>query len=525
MYIVLTNSIIRVILGVNICFVLSIIVISGRIREATEDMGMLKSISLKNYKCFRGKTDIEITPLTVLCGVNSSGKSSILKSLLMLKQSHENIDSTNYMTFNGNYIDNGSFYDIISLNSNKNCFVIENNFIIENDNNSNVNFTKDDTLYRDLYRLYHNRNITKFLISYKISIIPYEGFLNSNKIGRVRIIIEAYIGNKLLIDSRLELLKINKSQKYMISARNIPDVSGMLGTIFLPYCTCYFNGMTLNNIYKEKITDFQKGFIPSLITVYKLVSSQYLQINYLAPLRENPKRNYVISKDASSVGISGENAPLLLRKLYHKKWNGVIAPEIESFNEKVLLKKEFTEFNILLQSWMNYLELGNLKIDNSQKDIIKIMINNHNLADVGFGISQSLPILIEGLSMGKKQTLILEQPEIHLHPKMQMKIADFLLSLSMQDKQVILETHSDHIVNRLVRRAMESELFHKKIQIYFLDKDKDGFSYLQDIKIDKIDGAICENANFFYQFASETEKIIDVGYKNLEKKRETQDNV
>ena len=66
-------------------------------------MGMLKSITLENYKCFKEETTIDIAPLTVLCGVNSSGKSSILKSLLMLKQSYENVDATNQMTFNGKY--------------------------------------------------------------------------------------------------------------------------------------------------------------------------------------------------------------------------------------------------------------------------------------------------------------------------------------------------------------------------------------------------------------------------------------
>lgn len=124
--------------------------------------------------------------------------------------------------------------------------------------------------------------------------------------------------------------------------------------------------------------------------------------------------------------------------------------------------------------------------------------------------------------MRTKQTLLLEQPEIHLHPKMQMRMADFLLSLAMQDKQVIVETHSDHIINRLVRRALESNKFYDKIQIYFIDKNDEGFSFKENITIDPVDGALCENENFFYQFASETEKIIDAGYKNLEKKRKMQ---
>ena len=92
---------------------------------------MLKSISLENYKCFKEKTDIEIAPLTVLCGVNSSGKSSILKSLLMLKQSYENESTSHSLLLSGEYVDNGSFDDII-YHTNKNNIKKDDSFKITN---------------------------------------------------------------------------------------------------------------------------------------------------------------------------------------------------------------------------------------------------------------------------------------------------------------------------------------------------------------------------------------------------------
>ena len=88
-------------------------VINGKIREVMEDMGMLKSISLENYKCFKKKTDIDIAPLTVLCGVNSSGKSSILKSLLMLKQTAESNVKNFSIALSGDLVDNGCFDNVI----------------------------------------------------------------------------------------------------------------------------------------------------------------------------------------------------------------------------------------------------------------------------------------------------------------------------------------------------------------------------------------------------------------------------
>lgn len=480
-------------------------------------MGMLKSISLENYKCFKEKTDIEIAPLTVLCGVNSSGKSSILKSLLMLKQSYENTDATNQMTFNGNYVDNGSFFEIISENPSKKTFTLSNKFIIEKLDSSSG--TKEYTLYRDLYRLFYNSNITKFIINNTIDVMASDGFVNPNKINKFRIDIDMYTDDRIIMVSSVTLLKYPSKNKYTIVCRNIPDVSGKIDSFSLSSCTCYFSGMTLNSIYKSNIDNKKKVFIPSIITLFKLVSSQYSLINYIAPLRENPKRTYVLDRDIASVGISGENTALLLKKVYDNNTIGIFAPPSEDYEDTVFDEVSKSKFNVLLQSWMSYLGLGIIELDNHQQDIIKINVNKHNISDVGFGVSQSLPILVEGLSIRNKQTLLLEQPEIHLHPKMQMRIADFLLSLAMQDKQIIVETHSDHIINRLVRRALESDKFHDKIQIYFIDKNEDGYSFKEDITIDPVDGAICENENFFYQFASETEKIIDAGYRNLQKKK------
>ena len=79
---------------------------------------MLKSISLENYKCFQ-HAKLDISPLTILCGINSSGKSSIINSLLMLKQSYENNIMGNNMSLNGEYIKCGAFEDISTDRNNE----------------------------------------------------------------------------------------------------------------------------------------------------------------------------------------------------------------------------------------------------------------------------------------------------------------------------------------------------------------------------------------------------------------------
>ena len=92
---------------------------------------MITSISLEKYKSFKNSTTIDLKPLTILCGVNSSGKSSVLKSLLMMKQTVEKESPYNQLAFMGNYVDNGYFEDIINNNcEDDSFFTIENEFVV-----------------------------------------------------------------------------------------------------------------------------------------------------------------------------------------------------------------------------------------------------------------------------------------------------------------------------------------------------------------------------------------------------------
>lgn len=94
------------------------------------------------------------------------------------------------------------------------------------------------------------------------------------------------------------------------------------------------------------------------------------------------------------------------------------------------------------------------------------------LPDVGFGVSQVLPIIVECLRAKPGETIILEQPEIHLHPKVQVTLADFLIARAADGVRVIIETHSDHLIKRLGRRIAEDSVpeIDEMISIYFIDE-------------------------------------------------------
>lgn len=146
-----------------------------------------------------------------------------------------------------------------------------------------------------------------------------------------------------------------------------------------------------------------------------------------------------------------------------------------------------------VKKWLNRMELGNLK---------------------SAGARYVFPILIAGTQLQSEQTLIVENPEIFLHPKNQMELADFFFSLVSKNRQVIIETHSDHIINRVLRRVLEceTESLLNATTIYFLEQ-----SSIKEIEMDRVQGISKCPEDFFRQFALETNQIFNAGINNIGK--------
>ena len=113
------------------------------------------------------------------------------------------------------------------------------------------------------------------------------------------------------------------------------------------------------------------------------------------------------------------------------------------------------------------------------------------LTDVGFGVSQVLPVLVLLAYAQAGDTLILEQPEIHLHPAVQSGLADIILETALtRNIQVIVESHSEHLLSRLQRRIAESHFGHhvnvepSDVAVYFCKQTEGGGSSIDQLEID-----------------------------------------
>ena len=117
-----------------------------------------------------------------------------------------------------------------------------------------------------------------------------------------------------------------------------------------------------------------------------------------------------------------------------------------------------------------------LKIKNSNSAV--------SLADVGFGYSQVLPVILLGLLNNNDNLLLIEQPEIHLHPSSASKLADLFLAFIKDKKKFIIETHSQELINKLRLRVIQDPSLKELINIVFIDQDENG-TQIKQFEIDE----------------------------------------
>lgn len=155
-----------------------------------------------------------------------------------------------------------------------------------------------------------------------------------------------------------------------------------------------------------------------------------------------------------------------------------------------------------LNKWFNILGLnGKVTAERSSRsnaELFSIYISSPgsghkiNIADSGFGFSQILPMLVAGVTSPQDSFIILEQPEIHLNPKIQTSLADVFVNMTKTGTNLIVETHSEHILLRLRTLIAKQEIKPSEVGLYFVER-QGGVSFIREIPIEG-DGQILVDA-------------------------------
>lgn len=257
--------------------------------------------------------------------------------------------------------------------------------------------------------------------------------------------------------------------------------------------------------------------IPSFMMEATEYASAYFVsgLRYLGPLRDEPRPIYPLEAlvTPTEVGYRGEHTAAVL-ELHRDRWVSYLPSEF--INDVANRKERHVSLHDAVVDWLNYVGVASeVQTSDGGKFGHSIQVKTpgvnqfHDLTNVGVGVSQVLPIIVMALLAQAPALLIFEQPELHLHPKVQARLADFFLSVALTGKQCVLETHSEYLIERFRLRIAEAEgdSLTKVMNLYFTEREA-GDTLCRKVEISKY-GAIADwPKDFFDQSQIETEKIL-----------------
>ena len=451
---------------------------------------MLFELGLRNFKSFGDELQTaHLSKLNLIYGPNSGGKSSLIQALLLLKQSRDNRFETYYPTRepSGKLRPRGEFVDLGSFAA----------LLHKHDLERELEITLS---YRG-YGLTDKGVSTGGPIQASMTFSPNQIPTLTDIVGMTY---QIFHNGKRLLDgwwrsgTTSDGSAVNKGLS-MLDIEIPTDLVAISHLCFLPYP--YVQGfvpemgvnwaeMSSRGEVVELVQMLEQKSDPELLQSLKLINSHssydmlFDSITYLGPLRSYPQRVYTVSRRARlSTGVRGEFMPDFLY---------TTPSTVDKVNQW------FERFEIPHKLSVNTFGDPELAGDYLALALVDKNTNTRmTLADVGFGMNQILPVIVEGLSAPLtgaafffhpyNSILCVEQPEIHLHPRLQAEIADFMIETSSGEwgKQWIVETHSELLIRRIQRRIGQGILDPSDVSVIYVDPQKDEGSKIEILRLDE----------------------------------------
>lgn len=226
---------------------------------------------------------------------------------------------------------------------------------------------------------------------------------------------------------------------------------------------------------------------------------------YLNAERMAPHYVYKNTENADFCDCHGTNTGNVIQK--HDKDNCSI--------KRAYSNSDKNKWSIELDKWIDYIfpDVA-VRVVSSGDDFYQVKVLGNAATNAGFGITYALPILVSGLTVPEGGILIVENPEAHLHAKAQSNMGYFLARMAAAGVRVIIETHSEHIVNGIRRMIVEgkTEMSHEDMTIYFfqdINEKKD----IKEITMDEIGNLSEFPVGFFDQVSQDMSELMELNRK------------
>jgi predicted ATPase len=369
---------------------------------------LIKSLSLKDFKCFE-QVDIDFGKITLLTGANSSGKSSLIYALLGIMQSKY---FPQYFALNGELINMGGFDEVLRKKARRREFEIN--------------------LFLGIYEDYF---LTKWVQN------------STNEQPQLKEMSHSYYTLKNIIDN----------EGTMEETWDIDDFNFLDGLVKKGYNIIRQDERKII-VENDELANVDKVIEDYETDIYfREIKEDNFSFNYMGSFRLPPERTYYRKTKAGKIGVNGEG---YIDQII--EWEESDKKKYDELIEAV------TEMGLFKTIQANKMKGGRFELN--------VQVNENSelasLTDVGFGISQFLPIIVADLQMNEASCLAISQPEIHLHPKIQATLGDyFCKQVNHTDKQYIVETHSEYLINRMRLLIVKGELKPEDVKLYYMEND------------------------------------------------------
>ena len=445
---------------------------------------MLKRLRLENFKAWE-QADLSFGKVTGFFGANSAGKTSILDLLLLLKQTRNATDRGIVLEFGGptEMVNLGTFADVVHHHEEDRSirwllsWTLPKTLTIKDPLDPSATLFEGNDLQTQCEVSFQNTHLRVPELAYRFDGSDF--FLDAEQ------------GTK----DKFQLATTAHDFRFVrIQGRPWPLPNPIKTHLFPGEAKTFFQNSSF-------LSDFELQY-------EKLMDSLF----YLGPLREHPKREYHwAGSRPEDVGQRGERTIDAIlaatarderRSLGHRKWSKSFQEMISYWLRELGLIHDFVLDEIAPGT---RLYRATVRTRSSSAPTA--------LTDVGFGVSQVLPVLVLLYYVPDGSTVVLEQPEIHLHPAVQSGLADVMLNVAeARDVQIIVESHSEHLLRRLQRRVAEGAATADDVRLHFVSA-RDGTAEVSGLNINEWGEIENWPDNFFGDEMGEISAITEASLK------------